>query len=116
MTYIRVRTGRRLSTEVANALRDDIVDLLYMVRKSPSTCMIDIDTGCNIRMGDGGEPCVFVDMRFAVMPEDEELRAFSVELAGLFADALGVDVNKMYFNFGTMPYCATGSVLAPEQR
>ena len=70
----------------------------------------------HIRMGDGGEPCVFVDMRFAVMPGDEELRAFSVELAGLFADALGVDVNQMYFNFGTMPYCATGSVLAPEQR
>ncbi|MDO4356743.1 MAG: hypothetical protein Q4E13_09565 [Clostridia bacterium] len=116
MTYIHVRTGRKMSMEVANALRDDIVDLLYMVRKSPATCMIDIDSGCNIRMGDGGEPCVYVDMRFAVLPEDEELRAFSVELASLFTEALSVEVNQMYFNFGTMPYCATGSVLLPEKR
>lgn len=115
MTYIHVRTGQRMSVDVANALRDDIADLLYVVRKSPSTCMIDIESDCNVRMGDGKGPCVFVHMCFAVLPEDEELRVFSVELASLFSEALSVDVNQMYFNFDTMPYCATGSVLRAKK-
>lgn len=111
MTYIHVRTDRPLSTEVSDALRDDIADLLYTIRKSPATCMIDVEPGCNLRMGDGKGPCVYVEVMFAVLPEDAEIHAFAVQLAALFAEALSVDVNQIYLYFAQMTYCATGPVL-----
>lgn len=111
MTYFHVRTDRRLSAEVVDALRDDIVDLLYLVRKTATTSMIDIQAGCNIRMGDGGAPCVYMEVKCAVMPRDEDIRAFSAAAATLFGEALGVELNRTYISFEQMPCCATGNAL-----
>lgn len=111
MTYFSVRTDRRLSAEVVDALRDDIVDLLYLIRKTAATSMIDIQAGCNIRMGDGGAPCVFMQVKCASMPQDGDVRAFAAAVAELFGEVLGVELNRTYISFETMPCCATGNAL-----
>lgn len=115
MTYFYVRTDRKLSTEVVDALRDDIIDLLYLVRKTASTSMIDIQAGCNIRMGDGSTPCVYMEVKCAVMPKDDDIRSFSAAAATLFGEALGVDLNCTYITFEQMPCCATGNALVGKR-
>ena len=111
MTYFFVRTDRRLSPEVVDALRDDIVDMLYMIRKTATTCMIDIQAGCNIRMGDGSASCVFMQVKCAVLPQNEDIRSFTAAVAELFVEALGVELSRIYISFEPMECCATGNAL-----
>lgn len=111
MTYFHVKTDRRLSADVEDALRDDLVDLLYLVRKASTASMFEIESGCNIRMGDGGSPCVYLEVKCASMPEDKDVRAFAKAAAALFHEVLGVALQRTYVVFEPMPCFATGDVL-----
>ena len=111
MTYFHIKTDRRLSADVENALRDDMVDLLYLVRKPAMACMFDIESGCNLRMGDGSAPCVLMEVQCASMPEDDDVRAFTKKAAALFHEVLGAQLKNIYVVFAPMPCFATGDVL-----
>lgn len=111
MTYFHIKTDRRLSADVENALRDDMVDLLYLVRKASGACMFDIESGCNLRMGDGSAPCVLMEVQCASMPADEDVRSFAKKAAALFYEVLGVELKNTYVVFSPMPCFATGDVL-----
>lgn len=114
MTFFQIRTDRRLSADVMDALRDDIIDLLYLVRKTAVTSMIEIQSGCSIRMGDGASPCVFMEVRCATMPADEDVRAFSRAAAALFREVLGAELHHTYVVFEPMTCYATGNVLEEQ--
>lgn len=114
MTYFHLKTDRRLSQEVENALRDDLVDLLYLIRKASSACMFDIESGCNLRMGDGGSPCAYLQVKCASMPKDEDIRAFSRAAAALLGQVLDAELARTYVVFEPMACFATGDVLAEK--
>lgn len=111
MTYFHLKTDRRLSNEVLDALRDDIVDLLYLLRKASTACMFDMESGCSLRMGDGSSPCVYLQVKCASMPPDEDIRAFSREVAALLSHVLDTELSRTYIVFDPMHCFATGDVL-----
>lgn len=114
MTYFHIKTDRRLSPDVEDALRDDMVDLLYLVRKPATACMFDMESSCNLRMGDGSAPCVYMDVQCASMPEDKDVRAFARAAAALFHEVLGTELKNTYVVFRPMPCFATGDVLTQD--
>lgn len=114
MTYFHLKTDRRLSQEVEDALRDDIVDILYLLRKASGACMFDIESGCNLRMGDGGSPCVYLQVKCASMPKDEDVREFSRAAAALLGQVLDTELNRTYVVFEPMACFATGDVLVKD--
>lgn len=111
MTYFHLKTDRRLSQEVEDALRDDIVDLLYLLRKASTACMFDIESGCNLRMGDGSSPCAYLQVKCASMPKDEDIRSFSRAVATLLGTVLDTQLKNTYVVFDPMHCFATGDVL-----
>ena len=111
MTYFHLKTDRRISREVEDALRDDMVDLLYLLRKASTACMFDIESGCNLRMGDGSSPCAYLQVKCASMPTDEDIRAFSRAVAALLGHVLDAELSRTYIVFDTMNCFATGDVL-----
>ena len=86
MPYIHLRTSRVLGEEDLHALQKIIVeDLARYLSKPPARCMVQIDAGQCLLMGDGAADCAFVEVlvrgRFDIAVKDAFGTAFLEDVA-----------------------------------
>ena len=98
MPFIEVKTTVALDKTQTNKLRDDIRAAITLIpQKTADNMMLQIESGCDMWMGDLEKPCAFVDIRLYGPSPLENKKAF-VEAVLEMLKEYGIENDRVYMN------------------
>lgn len=98
MPFVEVKTTVKLDKAQTEKLRDDIRTAITLIpQKTADNMMLQIESGCNMWMGDVEESCTFVDIRLYGPSPLENKKEF-VEAVLEALKPYGIESDRVYMN------------------
>lgn len=98
MPFVEVKTTVALDKAQTNKLRDEIRTAITLIpQKTADNMMLQIESGCDMWMGDLEKPCAFVDIRL-YGPSPLENKKVFVEAVLAALEPYGIEASRVYMN------------------
>ena len=98
MPFVEVKTTVKLDKSQTEKLRDDIRTAITLIpTKTADNMMLQIQSGCDMWMGDLEKACAFVDIRLYGPSPSESKKEF-VEAVLEALKPYGIENNRVYMN------------------
>lgn len=98
MPFVEVKTTVKLDKSQTEKLRDDIRTAITLIpTKTADNMMLQIESGCDMWMGDVEKSCAFVDIRLYGPSPLENKKEF-VEAVLKALHPFGIETDRVYMN------------------
>lgn len=98
MPFVEVKTSVALNKSQTEKLRDDIRTAITLIpTKTADNMMLQIQSGCDMWMGDVEKACAFVDIRLYGPSPLESKKAFTEAVIEAL-EPYGIEANRVYMN------------------